>query len=80
MSKRTRGRPLKVCGSCKHFYFYAGVAGYSEYTPALSAGMQCMKDHWDLLLDEISQEEFRRIMSTAALDCSDFTAAEESAS
>ena len=62
---------LKACWWCKYFYYKQASADYSEWTPGDSFGMACGKDHWTFDAYDTSQDEFGKILQTAAT-CVDY--------
>jgi hypothetical protein len=65
-----------ICLFCKHFYFSAGWAGYSEYTPGGDADMGCNKHLVDFDMWGDTTETYRQKMLTA-VNCPQFDPAQE---
>lgn len=55
-----------ACWFCKHFLFTPGERGYSEWTPGSQAAFDCLKDVWEIDLEDETEETFRQKLSTAA--------------
>lgn len=62
------------CIDCNHFSFSPGEPGYSELTPGWEASMSCSQCHWNVRLDNITEEEYRLTLHTAMI-CPDFNEA-----
>jgi len=66
----------RLCLWCKHFDFYMGSPGYSEYTPGEDASFECAKNHWKMLNYNIGREEFVNHIESGK-KCPDFERREE---
>lgn len=66
--------PEKLCVFCKHWDFYGGSQGYSEYTPGSEASMNCNKGHYGRHFDllNISGEDGFRAQILKAETCPDY--------
>lgn len=58
------------CVNCKHFNFWPGSPGYSEFTPGDDMEMSCLRKHWRVTF-ETSEDDFRDYMKSSET-CADF--------
>ena len=60
----------KLCVFCKHWEFYGGSPGYSEYTPGTATSMDCAKGKFGKrfrLLDLYGPDDFRALIIRAGV-------------
>lgn len=60
MDKRER-----LCLFCTNFRWSEGCHGWSELTPGYDASIECSKYVWDVYLNDMDTETFRKLMLTA---------------
>lgn len=65
----------QICATCRHFRFYCGSPGYSDWTPGSSASIECLKNHWEIDMEDETEEGYRRKQLTA-LRCPDYALVE----
>lgn len=61
-----------TCILCEHYSFYGGMLDYSD---SLAAQARCAKEHWDVDLQDDTEDDYRRALMSAP-NCPDFSRAE----
>ena len=61
----------KICINCKHIWMYFGSPEYSEWTPGDDWSFSCLKNHFEISGDNISDDKYRDTINKAK-QCSQF--------
>jgi hypothetical protein len=64
-------KTLLTCIFCRHYKFFPGDLGYSEYTPGYDATMYCGEGKWEMESYEDTTESLRSKL-LKAVNCPSF--------